>query len=121
MREFINIIEQLLSQEEFYSGDEFYEAYGWLEFPDNKILFEADYHGRNVTLNKPMRSDSEHHKFMVYTTNGKGNVVKVHFGDPDMRIKRTIPARRKSYRARHHCDTHPGPKWKANYWSCKKW
>jgi hypothetical protein len=37
-----------------------------------------------------------------------------------MRIKKSIPGRRKSYRARHHCDN-PGPKWKANYWSCRMW
>ena len=42
------------------------------------------------------------------------------FGDPNMEIKRDNPARRKSFRARHNCDN-PGPKWKARYWSCKKW
>ena len=47
-------------------------------------------------------------------------MVKVNFGDPNMEIKRDDPARRKSFRARHHCDS-PGPKWKANYWSCKMW
>lgn len=28
--------------------------------------------------------------------------------------------RRKSFRARHKCNT-PGPKWKAKYWACKSW
>jgi hypothetical protein len=37
-----------------------------------------------------------------------------------MSIKRDNPERRKAYRARHGCDN-PGPKWKANYWSCKMW
>ena len=50
----------------------------------------------------------------------KGNVVKVNFGDPNMRIKKSNPKRRKSFRARHNCDN-PGPKWKARYWSCKAW
>jgi hypothetical protein len=38
-----------------------------------------------------------------------------------MEIKRDDPARRKSFRARHKCDTNPGPRWKAKYWSCKMW
>jgi hypothetical protein len=38
-----------------------------------------------------------------------------------MEIKRDDPARRKSFRARHKCDTNPGPRWKAKYWSCKFW
>ena len=50
----------------------------------------------------------------------KGNVVKVNFGDPNMKIKKNIPGRRKSFRARHNCDN-PGPRWKARYWSCRAW
>ena len=60
-------------------------------------------------------------KYKVYVRNEKGNVVKVEFGDPNMEIKRDDPARRKSFRARHQCDTNPGPKYKARYWSCKFW
>jgi hypothetical protein len=73
------------------------------------------------SLNKPFRTPSGPKKFAVYVKNDKGNVVKVNFGDPNMTIKRDQPARRKSYRARHGCDKNPGPKWKANYWSCKMW
>jgi hypothetical protein len=73
-----------------------------------------------VTLNKPFRTPKGPKKFSVYVKNDKGNVVKVNFGDPNMEIKRDDPERRKSYRARHNCDS-PGPKWKANYWSCKMW
>ncbi len=82
-------------------------------------LHEAEYQGRKVPLGKPMRGDVK--KFKVYVKNDKGNVVKVNFGDPNMKIKKNIPARRKSFRARHHCDTNPGPRWKARYWSCRKW
>ena len=72
-------------------------------------------------LNKPFRLPSgSKKKFGVYVKNDKGNIVKVTFGDPNMSIKRDNPERRKSYRARHGCDN-PGPKWKANYWSCKMW
>jgi len=73
------------------------------------------------TLNKPFRTPKGPKKFSVYVKNDKGNIVKVNFGDPNMTIKRDQPARRKSYRARHGCDKNPGPKWKANYWSCKMW
>ncbi len=79
----------------------------------------ADNKGK--TLNKPFRLPSgSNKKFGVYVKNDKGNVVMVKFGDPNMEIKRDDPERRKAYRARHSCDT-PGPKWKANYWSCRMW
>tara|TARA_A100001391_G_scaffold176585_1_gene139839 strand:- start:176 stop:499 length:324 start_codon:yes stop_codon:yes gene_type:complete len=83
-----------------------------------EVIEEAEYQGRKVKLNKPMRGDVK--KFKVYVKNEKGNVVKVNFGDPNMRIRKSNPAARKSFRARHNCDN-PGPKWKARYWSCKKW
>jgi hypothetical protein len=82
------------------------------------IITEAEYQGRTVKLGKPMRGDVK--KFKVYVKNDKGNVVKVNFGDPNMRIRKSNPARRRSFRARHRCDT-PGPRWKARYWSCRKW
>ena len=92
------------------------EADEWGIYPSQ--INEAEYQGKKVTLNKPVRGGSK--KFYVYTKNEKGNVVKVSFGDPNMEIKRDNPARRRSFRARHNCDN-PGPKWKARYWSCKKW
>jgi hypothetical protein len=88
-------------------------------------LTEAEYHGRKVTLGKPMQGDIK--KFKVYVKNNKGKVVKVNFGfggksakGKRMVIKAKNPKRRAAYRARHNCDN-PGPRWKANYWSCKKW
>ena len=72
------------------------------------------------TLNKPFRTPSGPKKFSVYVKNEKGNVVKVHFGDPNMEIKRDDPDRLKSYRARQNC-ANPGPKWKARFWSCRQW
>jgi hypothetical protein len=80
----------------------------------------AEYQGRKVTLNKPFRTPDGPKKFAVYTKNESGKVVIVRFGDPNMEIKKDIPARRKSFRARMRCDS-PGPKWKARYWSCKAW
>lgn len=90
---------------------------------NDRYLIQADNSGADeskVKLNKPFRTPNGPKKFSVYVKNDKGNVVKVNFGDPNMEIKRDDPERRKSYRARHNCDN-PGPKWKANYWSCKMW
>ena len=84
-------------------------------------LSEAEYDGRKVTLNKPFRSDDKKKKFYVYVKNEKGNIIKLGFGDPNMEIKRDDPGRLAGFRARHQCDTDPGPKWKARYWSCKFW
>jgi len=80
----------------------------------------AEYQGKKVNLGKPFRTPDGPKKFSVYVKNEKGNVVKVNFGDPNMKIKKNIPERRKSFRARHNCDN-PGPRWKARYWSCKAW
>ena len=80
----------------------------------------SEYQGRKVTLNKPFRTSNGPKKFAVYVKNESGNVVIVRFGDPNMTIKKDIPARRKSFRARMNCDN-PGPKWKARYWACKSW
>lgn len=91
-------------------------------------VFEAEYQGRNVQLGKPMRGDVK--KFKVYVKNPAGNVVKVNFGhggtsasskgEKTMRIRKSNPKARKSFRARHNCDN-PGPRHKARYWSCRKW
>ena len=85
---------------------------------------EAEYQGRKVKLGKIMQGDVK--KFKVYVKNDKGNVVKVNFGQGGdakggtMRIRKDNPEARASFRARHNCDT-PGPRWKARYWSCRKW
>ena len=88
-------------------------------------LTEAEYRGRKVQLGKIMQGDIK--KFKVYVKNNKGKVVKVNFGfggksakGKRMVIKAKNPKRRAAYRARHNC-SNPGPRWKANYWSCKKW
>lgn len=79
---------------------------------------EAEYQGRDVPLGKKMPGDVK--KYKVYVRKPNGNVVKVNFGDKKMRIKKSNPARRKSFRARHNCKN-PGPRWKARYWSCRNW
>ena len=97
---------------------DFHEMFGYLGFPETE-LWEAEYRGRKVALGRPMKGDVK--KFKVYVKDPKtGNVKKVNFGDPNMRIKKHIPGRRKSFRARHNC-ANPGPRTKARYWSCRKW
>jgi hypothetical protein len=85
---------------------------------ESEDLDEAEYQGRKVPLGKPMAGDVAKSKVYVRKPNGK--VVKVNFGDKNMRIKKSNPARRKSFRARHNCDN-PGPRWKARFWSCRAW
>lgn len=107
------------------------EYIGTLKFEiiDEDVFEEAEYRGRKVKLNKPMRGDVK--KFKVYVKDPKtGNVKKVNFGhggtsakrkgEKTMKIKKSNPKRRKSFRARHNCDN-PGPKTKARYWSCRMW
>ena len=82
-------------------------------------ITEAEYQGKKVKLNDPIRGGSK--KFYVYVKNKKGNVIKVSFGDTTgLSIKRDDPARRKSFRARHRCDT-AKDKTTARYWSCYQW
>jgi hypothetical protein len=98
-------------------GDEFYEMYG--DMNADATLEEAEYRGRKVKLGKPMRGDVK--KFKVFVKNPTtGNVKKVNFGDPNMRIKKSNPKRRKSFRARHKCST-AKDRTSARYWSCRKW
>lgn len=116
------------------SLEQFVAKYGnedWIkEFWHNvNDLDEAEYQGRKVPLGKPMKGDVK--KFKVYVKDPKtGNVKKVNFGhggtsakragQKTMRIKKSNPARRRSFRARHNCDN-PGPRTKARYWSCRAW
>tara|TARA_B100001059_G_C17805739_1_gene569012 strand:+ start:778 stop:1893 length:1116 start_codon:yes stop_codon:yes gene_type:complete len=80
----------------------------------------AEYQGRKVKLGKPFKTPGGPKKSAVYVKNGSGKVVIVRFGDPNMKIKKNIPGRRKNFRARHNC-SNPGPRWKARYWSCRAW
>jgi len=110
--------------------EDFEEVLGPLGFPEDETeLFDAEYQGRKVPLNKPMRGDTK--KFKVYVKDPKtGNVKKVNFGhggtsakklgQKTMKIRKSNPKARKSFRARHNC-ANPGPKTKARYWSCRKW
>lgn len=119
-KELVKLVESILIKEKvILSGSNYiYEdEYGNVEMVD---LNEAKYQGKTVTLNKPFYTPDGPKKRSVYVKNEKGNIVKVNFGDKNMKIKKSDPERRKSFRARHKCDN-PGPKWKPRYWSCKFW
>ena len=113
--------------ETYDDDDDFYEAYGVMWYnDDDDPMDEAEYQGRKVKLGKPMQGDVK--KFKVYVKDPKtGNVKKVNFGHGGssvkgkaMKIRKSNPKARKSFRARHNCDN-PGPRTKARYWSCRKW
>lgn len=116
-------LEDILYTQEYGETEENFEVTGeeryedWEE-PEEELILEST--GKKVKLNKPFLTPGGPKKRAVYVKNDKGNVVKVNFGDPNMRIKKSDPERRKSFRARHNCEN-PGPKWKARYWSCKAW
>ena len=79
-------------------------------------LYEGEYQGKKVELNKPRRMSGKH-KFRVFTKNEKGRVVKVEWGQPGATVKNNNPEASRSFRARHKCKT-PGPRWKARWWAC---
>lgn len=88
---------------------------------ESQQVQEAEHQGKKVKLNDPFRlNDDSGKKFGVYVKNEKGSVVLIKFGDPNMEIKRDNPKRRKSFRARHKCDT-ATDKTTPRYWSCKMW
>ena len=72
-----------------------------------------------MACNKPRRTSGGSKKFVVKACkDGKEKIIR--FGDPKMKIKKSNPKRRKSFRARLKCDT-AKDKFTARYWSCKKW
>jgi hypothetical protein len=78
------------------------------------------YQGKKVTLNNPFYTPGEWKKSAVYVKNPAGKVVIVRFGDPDMKIKKSNPERRKNFRARHNC-SEAKDKTTPKYWSCAAW
>jgi hypothetical protein len=88
----------------------------WLDIP---YLNEAEYQGKNVDIGKPKRGGSK--KFYVYVKDGD-KVKKISFGAKDggssLSVKLKDPEARKSFAARHKCETQ-NDKTSASYWSCR--
>lgn len=99
------------------NGDEVYLDAPIYEYEVDEILTEAKHRGKNVKLNSPFRTPGGPKKFAVYVKSGNGNIKKVTFGDPNLKIKNANKARAKSFRARHKCDQKTD-RTTAGYWSC---
>ena len=114
--EFEDWTKDMISKAEIYIQN----IYDFVEARKGDEAYAAEYQGRKVQLGKPFRTPGGPKKSAVYVKNGSGKVVIVRFGDPNMKIKKSDPGRRKNFRARHNC-SNPGPRWKARYWSCRAW
>jgi hypothetical protein len=108
---------QMLKEFEIFKNSKKIQEFVGEDYDWRESLSEAKYHGKTVSLNKPFRTSGGAKKFGVYVKNKKGNVIKVGFGDPNLRVKNYNPKRAKSFRARHKCHTKKDrttPGW----WSC---
>jgi hypothetical protein len=108
-------LKEILLESELQMDEDF-------DLPSTELLqlTESEFQGKKVELNKPFRTPGQKKKFAVYVNNREGKTVIVRFGDPAMSIKRDDPERRKSFRARHSCDT-AKDKTTPRYWSCRFW
>lgn len=112
----LELIKTNIGETGIYEGEEVF-----LDIPfilrEEEYLVEAKHRGKNVKLNKPFRTPGGPKKFAVYVKNSSGNVVKVTFGDPNLRVRNNNPKAAKSFRARHKCDQNKD-RTTAGYWSC---
>lgn len=117
-----NLTESKSTDDDIYENDnDFYLHYGWIMESERKGMYQ----GRSVTLDSPTRGDVK--RFKVYVDSGKkdkdGNTIakKVNFGSEKgskLRVRKNDPEARKSFAARHKCDT-AKDKTTARYWSCR--
>jgi GrpB-like predicted nucleotidyltransferase (UPF0157 family) len=113
----LDIIESDLGFKVLYEGQEiFLDAP--IELEEDEYLNEVKHRGRTVHLSRPFRTPGGPKKFAVYVRGKNGNIKKVTFGDPKMRIRASSKARRKSFRARHKC-SQKKDRTTAGYWSCR--
>jgi hypothetical protein len=117
---YIPTAEEYLSAEEIDLEKSEFTELNVDEYFNIEVANAAEYQGRKVTLNKPFRTPDGPKKSAVYVKNQSGKVIIVRFGDKNMSIKKNIPARRKSFRARHKCDQ-AKDKTTPRYWACKSW
>lgn len=110
------LVESDLGKKAIFEGREVY-----LDAPveiEEDLIMEAKYKGKNVKLNKPFRTPKGPKKYAVYVKNKRGNVIKVTFGDPNLKVRGSSAARRKSFAARHKC-SQKKDRTTAGYWSCR--
>lgn len=99
-----------------YEGKEVYLDVPFVE-NEEEYLVEAKHRGRNVKLNKPFRTPGGPKKFAVYVKTPGGNIKKVTFGDPNLKVRSSNKKAAKSFRARHKC-SQKKDRTTAGYWSC---
>jgi hypothetical protein len=110
------LVESDLGQKVVVEGREIY-----LDAPleiEEDLVMEAKHRGKNVTLNRPIRTPGGPKKYAVYVKAKNGNIKKVTFGDPNLRVRGRSKARRKSFAARHKC-SQKKDRTTAGYWSCR--
>lgn len=110
------LLETNIGETGIYEGEEVY-----LDIPfvdgEEEYLVEAKHRGRNVKLNKPFRTPGGPKKFAVYVKTPGGNIKKVTFGDPNLKVRSSNKKAAKSFRARHKC-SQKKDRTTAGYWSC---
>ena len=110
------LVESDLGKKGLFEGREVY-----LDAPieeEEDLLMELKHRGRTVRLNRPFRTPGGPKKYAVYVKSKNGNVKKVTFGDPNLRVRGRSAARRKSFAARHKC-SQKKDRTTAGYWSCR--
>jgi hypothetical protein len=110
------IIKTDIGKTGIYEGNEVYLDVPFIE-NNEEYLVEAKHRGKNVKLNKPFRTPGGPKKFAVYVKSKGGNVKKVTFGDPNLKVRSSNKKAAKSFRARHKC-TQKKDRTTAGYWSC---
>ena len=111
-----DLLETNIGETGIYEGVEVYLDIPFIE-NEEEYLVEAKHRGRNVKLNKPFRTPGGPKKFAVYVKTPGGNIKKVTFGDPNLRVRNNNKAAAKSFRARHKC-SQKKDRTTAGYWSC---
>jgi len=112
----LELLETNIGETGIYEGIEVYLDVPFIE-NEEEYLVEAKHRGRNVKLNKPFRTPGGPKKFAVYVKTPGGNIKKVTFGDPNLRVRNNNKAAAKSFRARHKC-SQKKDRTTAGYWSC---
>jgi hypothetical protein len=112
----LELIKTDIGKTGIYEGEEVYLDIPFVDGEEN-YLVEAKHRGRNVKLNKPFRTPGGPKKFAVYVKTPGGNIKKVTFGDPNLKIRSSNKKAAKSFRARHNCKQKKD-RTTAGYWSC---
>lgn len=88
----------------------------------NQILSECvvlEKKGARCTKTTGQMSSTRPGKKYMKCVRVGGKLKRVHYGDKNLRIKKSNPKKRKAFRARHKCSTaKPGT---PRYLSCKNW